>query len=204
VAVLSAFALALIVPSSSSGALLDIRVKDTVYDPDDATFDFLDIDNPNIVWTWGDFNGDQTVAPHDVIQQKGMFKSGKPKRKGQYELEASGGTYKYYCSVHPDVMKATVGIRPSLEFQGDNALKLIWANKFTQTGKRFDVRYRTDLGKWKVWLKHTKKTRKVFGKSDKPVHVDTTTHGYEFEARTYKGKPSKERRSSWSPAASTV
>ena len=196
----------LALPAVCSSALLDIHVHDDFYDPDsppDAVFDFLDVDNPNVVWTWGNFNGDTTSASHNVFQRKAMFKSGISKDSGQYEVQASGGAYKYLCTVHQG-MTGEVGIRPMLQTPSEDTLKPIWANEFTETGKRFDVRYRIDEGKWKLWLRQTKKTRKVFGKNKKPVAVDTAEHQYDFSARTIKGKPSKKRRSGWSPPVSTV
>jgi hypothetical protein len=212
VAVLGAFALALALPASSSAALLNIGVYDDYYDPDSpndsnpypATFDFVDVSNDtfnDVEWSWG--NGSGTSSNHDVVGNKGMFKSGDPKKTGTYGVYASGGTYKYLCTVHTG-MNASFGIRPNLSDPSPTTLKLIWANKFTETGKRFDVRYRIDDGKWKLWLNKTKKTRQVFGKNGKPAAVDTSEHDYFFEVRTYKGKPAKKHRSGWSPAATTV
>jgi hypothetical protein len=204
VLVLAVFAVGLVVPSASSAALLNIHVYDDFYSPDnaqDASFQFLDIDNPNIEFDWGDFNGDTTSANHDVQQVKGMFKSGDPKKTGKYELQASGGTYKYLCTVHQG-MKGSFGIIPDLNLISETQARLTWANKFTETGKAFDVRYRVNAGKWKLWQKHTKKFRGTFGKNSKPVAADFEHHAYDFEARTYKGKKSKKKRSGWSPAAS--
>ena len=205
-AALGALAIAVVVPSSASAAWVDIHVHDDYFDPDNvgiATFTFLDVDNPNAVFTWGNFNGDTTTNNHDVVGNKGMFKSGDAKKTGQYKLQASGGTYKYVCSLHDD-MKGAFGIRPDLNLISTTQARLTWANKFTETGKRFDVRYRIDGGKWKYWQKHTAKTKGTFGKKNKPVAADFENHAYDFVARTYKGKKSKKKRSGWSPPASVV
>lgn len=50
------------------------------------------------------------------------------------------------------------------------------------------------------WKRRTQKFTATFGgANDKPVAVDTTAHDYEFSARSQRGKPSKGKRSGWSP-----
>ncbi len=66
------------------------------------------------------------------------------------------------------------------------------------TGSRFDVRYRVDHRKWKLWKKDTRKFQGTFGHNDRPVNFNLNRHTYKIEVRSERKQVSK--RSGWSPA----
>jgi len=189
--------------TAGQGALVNITVEDDEFVPGNASFQFLEIDNPNVVWDWGEL-GSGTNRDHNVVQQRGMFRSGSPKDDGSYELQASAGKYQYFCEVHrDDGMRAKVSIVPAIDDITPDSGRVIWAFESTTTGKRFDVRYRVNGGDWALWKNGTKKFNATFGgPDDKPVAFETSTNTYEFSARSQKGKPSKRKRSGWSPPLS--
>jgi plastocyanin len=196
---IGAFAIVALTPSLSSGALVNIDVTDNAYTPTPATFQVLDVDNENVVWDWGGFMGD-TTHKHTVTQKKNLFSSGASKKAGTFELQASAGSYGYFCQVHgASVMKGKVKLVPGASDETPDQFRVFWATTTTTTGNRFAVRYRVDGGPWKTWQKNTRKLAKVFGANDKPVNVDLVDHEYEVSARSAKGKPSKHKQSGWSP-----
>ncbi len=184
----------------SQGALVNITVDDNQFDPKTADFDFLLAGDQNVVWDWGELGGG-TNNNHNVVQKKGLFKSGNPKDDGSFEILASAGKYPYYCEVHRgNGMKGKVNIIPAAGTVTSDSIEVHWARTGTTTGKRFDVRYRVDDEKPKYWKRNTKKFSGVFGgANDKPVAVDLTSHDYEFQVRSKKGNPRQKRWSGFSP-----
>jgi hypothetical protein len=194
---------ALLWAAMSQAALVNITVEDDEFIPPNASFGFLEVDNPNVVWEWGVLGGG-TNRDHNVVQKRGMFRSGNPKDEGEYELQASAGKYQYFCEVHrSDGMRGKVSIIPAIDDVTADSARVIWAFPSTTTGKRFDVRYRVNGGSWELWKRQTKKHSAIFGgPEDKPVAFETATNTYEFSARSQKGKPAKRKRSGWSPPLS--
>lgn len=95
--------------------------------PANASFQMLDVDNPNVAWDWGGSAGD-TTHKHSVKQKRGLFYSGAPKKTGIFELQASAGTYPYYCEVHrADGMKAKVKLIPSADDVEADQFRMFWA-----------------------------------------------------------------------------
>jgi hypothetical protein len=191
-------AVALLVPSSAPGALVNIDVLDDEYDPQEATFYFPA--NPSARWDWGGIGG-STTNQHTVTQNKGLFKSGAPKDTGSFEVNTSSGTYPYHCEVHGDAMTGTLNILTGFSERDADSVRVSWATDKSTTGKRFDVRYAVDGGDFLIWQRGTRKRSKVFGNDDKPEAFDPVAHDYEFSARSIKGKPSKKKRSKYSPPA---
>jgi plastocyanin len=204
VAVACAVALAaVLIPGVSSGALVNITIEDDQFVPANASFNFLESPSENVVWDWDQLNGG-TDNDHNVVQKRGLFRSGNLKDSGTFELQASAGKYQYYCENHrAQGMKAKVNIIPAVDDITLDSVRVIWAVPESKTGKRFDVRYRVDGaggGNWEIWKSQTRKRNLTFGGAqDKPIDFDLTMHDYEFSARSQKGQPSKRKRSGWSP-----
>ena len=195
-------AVALVIPGTAPGALVNITVDDDFYDPQNATFDFPA--TPDARWDWDGIGPSNTVREHTVTQDKGLFKSGAPTNTGSFEVSASSGTYPYHCAVHGSAMTGTLNILVTSSEQDLDSLRLHWATPTTTTGNRFDVRYRIDSGPgeepWKTWLKQTRKKSKVFGNDNRPTSFDLTRGDYEFSARSVKVKRNKRpKRSRFSP-----
>jgi len=189
-------------PGSSSGALERINVLDFFFDPDDVTFQVTPFGGPNFVWDWGGMASDSTANEHNVVHKRGLFDSGSPTdTRDDFGLNVSAGKYPYFCEVHrfSEDMKGRIRVPPVITDGTEDSAKVHWAGDTTETGKRFDVRYRVDGGKWQTWRRDTKKFKGNFGRNDKPVAVDFAKHDYEVSARSEKGKPSKKKRSGYSP-----
>jgi hypothetical protein len=194
------FAAAFFAPGAAPGALINIDVLDDEYHQVADEISMFQANSPNLLYDWGGFAEDQTQHKHTVTQNRGLFDSGEERDHGQFEVKASVGKYKYFCRIHKDEgMRETVSVIPLFTEATADTVRVTWATEFTTTGKRFDVRYRVDGGDWIIWQKQTKKRTKVFGKNGKPEAYEPGSHDYEFSARSQKGKPSKHKRSGWSP-----
>jgi plastocyanin len=154
------------------------------------------------VFDWGAGTGRE----HNVRQDRRLFSSGPKTDSGQFVLDQpSAGTFPYHCQIHGNPgsgMHGTLEVRPSLLLtpskrkRGDLIIAVAWAES-TDTGDQFDVKYRVNDGKWKLWKQNTAKPEGAFGRNDKPVEVNPTKT-YRFKVRSEKkGKP--DRRSGFSP-----
>jgi len=189
-ALLAIFALPAIAPASVTITVEPVP-GDDVYTPSSAT---LDLGDGSFDWLWGP-NGDGAADVHNVLQNDALFASGEPvTSQPPFSVTASAGSYRYFCVVHLG-MTGDVNVRPTLGASdtGKGPIALSWASASTTTGNKFDVRYSTG-GKWKPWLKKSKKLAGKFGKRRKPAKVKKG-RTYEFQARSRQGSD----RSDWSP-----
>jgi len=202
-------------PAVGSGAIVSVSVLDNMFDPKTASFEVLLSDDPNVRFDWDGIGDDTTKNKHNVKSNARLFKSGKPTdTRSPYEVQFSAGKFPYHCKVHRDSdnMKGKVKIAPLAtdhilikdkagtgKGAGEESAKVHWATETTTTGTKFDVQFRVDGKKWKGWKNNTRKFRARFGKNAKPRSVDFDAHTYEVRARSEKGKPSKRKRSRWSP-----
>lgn len=192
----------------------EIMVGDDFFDPETVSADVSPAGETTFHWQWGPA-GLGTSRPHNVRQDDRLFRSGDPKRSGDYELTASAGTYGYYCEVHGGPgsgQHGTLKVSPiatplSAEAAGKatssgaaEPFEVRWASDQTESGNRFDVRYRVKGRKWKRWKEDTKRPSAAFGANDKPVRVKPGKT-YQVKARSQKGKREK-RRSGFSPKLS--
>jgi plastocyanin len=160
----------------------------------------LQTGGPEATWRYAPY----TKAPHDVIEDKGIFRSpGKEGIDSTFKVHLSAGSYPYYCSFHGAPgrgMHGTVGVAPLVKLLTPRTAKLTWAEKSSESGDRYDVDWRVKGGTWKHWKNDTRSLKATFGAGDQPVEVDPS-EAYQVRVRSLDSKhPS--RRSDWSPAAS--
>jgi hypothetical protein len=142
---------------------------------------------------------------HNVRQVAGLFRSGPPTTDSftpadPYSISPSSGTYRYFCDAHRALrMQGKIKVRPIVEAGtlSRHEFKVQWARRNgNHTGSRFDVRYRVDSRRWKVWKNDTANFHGTLGARDRPVRV-SPAHDYRIEVRSEKRKV--KRRSDWSP-----
>jgi plastocyanin len=186
---------ALALPASASAGSLTVTVKDDEFDPVVRNVDFVGL--PVHWMTSG------TTNPHDVTQDKGLFKSGAPSTAFNFTRVPSAGTYPYHCTVHGG--RGGVGMSGKLRApptlapaKRGTSVRVLWAGDFSNTGNQFDLQYKVGNGKWKDWKKNTSKRQGVFGQNGKPVSVNPTKT-YRIRARSEKSSNPKKKRSGWSP-----
>ncbi len=149
-----------------------------------------DVGVASIHWGWSTPNDE-----HNVREQDRIFYSGNTTSTGDYTINPSAGTFRYYCEPHgtistsskPIGMAGQIAVKPTATPQGKKAL-LTWATETTDTGNRYDVRMKKGKKKAKVVEENTKAIEGVFklAKGTK----------YKFDVRSRQGKKS----SDWSPA----
>jgi plastocyanin len=152
------------------------------------------LDEAQFTWIWGP-NGAGAVAPHDVMQDAGLFDSGTAVTEGRYELTASAGTFPYFCSIHFG-MEARIAVRPVAAGGYPDPFGVAWASDATETGRKFDVRFKVGKGRWQMWRNDTTGFKAIFGRGGRPVDVDAGKT-YAFQARSVR---TKRKLSDWSPA----
>jgi len=138
---------------------------------------------------------------HNIRQDDKLFFSGNPTSGPiNFTINASAGSYHYYCQIHRfSGMSGVVKVRPrAVPDSVAGEILVRWADSNTNTGSRFDVRYRVDRRKWKAWKNDTRKLQGTFGHNDRPVNFNLNRHTYKIEARSERRQVSK--RSDWSPA----
>ena len=138
---------------------------------------------------------------HNIRQDDKLFFSGNPTSGPiNFTINASAGSYHYYCQIHRfSGMSGVVKVRPrAVPDSVAGEILVRWADSNTNTGSRFDVRYRVDRRRWKVWKNDTRKLQGTFGHNDRPVNFNLNRHTYKIEARSERRQVSK--RSDWSPA----
>jgi plastocyanin len=152
-----------------------------------------------------------STGNHSVTQDAKLFSSGDP-TTGPIDLSvnASAGTYHYYCQVHGSPggspsqgMNGIVKVAPlqtgPLTRGEFDTFGVKWADANTTTGSLYDVRYRIGGGPWTIWLNDTAKTHAVFGNHDKPAKV-RPHKVYKVAVRSEKTNTAKH--SGWSPPMS--
>ena len=153
-------------------------------------------------WRWGT-NG-TTFGFHNVRQDDKLFFSGQltSTDANGYTVTPSAGSFHYYCEAHGSRsggMAGTIKIKPQVFNQTASAFSVRWAPTTSNTGGKFDVRYRVDGGAWKVWKNDTTARQASFGGNNKPVHV-AAGHTYDVQSRSEKSTDTS-KLSGWSPAA---
>ncbi len=194
----AAVALALALPAVAGAVPREIDAGDDFFRPrNPPARDF----EPGPSFRWSSLPGADN--PHNVRQDDRLFFSGAPEDALNFRINASAGSYHYYCTLHgtPEpgiVMHGRVKVRP-IRFSGSRSgeIGVRWANSNTNTGSRFDVRYRVDRRDWKTWKNDTASFRAFFGRNDRPVNYRPNRHNYKLKVRSERKNVSK--RSDWSP-----
>lgn len=174
-------------------------VKDDLFDPKVVSDSLLG--DASVTWDW---EPDLFPRMHNVVQNKGLFRSGAPvENRAPFTRVPSAGKFPYHCELHrfTDDMVGTLKIKPYGVFPiptpPDHWFRVVWAQDESNTGDEFDVRFRVNGGDWRTWKNNTSKRSATFGKNDNPVNVNPNKT-YRFQARSQKSSnPSK--RSGWSP-----
>jgi plastocyanin len=149
-------------------------------------------------------NPDPTTHEHNVVQDKGLFKSGPPTDSLDFTLHASAGTFPYYCEVHGGPgghgMSGKVRVAPDIGIKAKRgSINVRWSFGTNESGNQFDVQYRVQgHAKWKDWKRNTKQGSAQFGGNDKPIDVNPSKI-YEVRARSEKASNPKKKHSGWSP-----
>lgn len=200
VAALAAALAALVLPATAGAGGDTINVIDDAFTPDVYSGNIL-----NVGWSW---SPDPTQHKHNVRDDSKLFYSGPPSKDGPgpgnyFKAPGLTGTFHYYCAVHgsPDGgMDGMLKGRPNASANAplEPGFLVNWAEPFLEKGKyRFDVRFRKNGGKWKLWKQNTKKISGTFGEDDNPVPVGI---GDEFKLQSRTKKASDlSKRSGWSP-----
>jgi plastocyanin len=136
---------------------------------------------PTFHWQWN------TLNRHNVVSDNDLFSSGDAVTSRSFSVNASAGTFPYHCTLHDlEGMVGTVSVTPVVTDITSKSFRVTWGNDATTTGNKFDVKYRKGSGKFKSWLKKTKKTSGKFGKKKKPTKVKPG-RTYQIEVRSLKG-----------------
>jgi plastocyanin len=149
-------------------------------------------------WRWG--TDGTTFALHNVRQDDKLFYSGELTNSDPngFTVVPSAGGFHYYCELHSS-MTGRVKVKPAIFNQAASAFGVRWSTGSNDTGNAFDVRYRVDRGKWKLWRNDVETAQAVFGADAKPVRV-RPGHTYDVAGRSEKASNPR-KRSDWSPVA---
>lgn len=169
-----------------------VIVRDNAFEPNATRAAIGD----TVVWS-----SSSTQAGHNVREDHGIFTSGRPTDEIDYERVFSAGTFEYFCTTHGGPNSGMSGVVrvpvSTAAAPGGRPFTVKWATSSTNTGSRFDVRYRIGSGRWRVWKSDTSSLKGTFGARGKPVLVSAGKR-YSFQARSSRGA----RTSLWSPVAS--
>lgn len=138
------------------------------------------------------------IDDHSVTQDALLFDTGTPAAGLDLTRKFSAGTFPYHCRKHGDQgMRGTVRVAPQVSSAPAGlAFTVKWAAAGTQTGTRFDVKYRVAKGAWKTWRTNTSAKSLVFGKGGPVALARGKT--YSFQVRSGTGA----RKSGFSPVKS--
>jgi plastocyanin len=192
----SATAALLALPAVAGAAPREISVGDDFFSPKKPAARNFQA-GPSFHWS----RGGGSSNSHNIRQDDKLFRSGDPVSGPiNFTINASAGSFHYYCEIHRfSGMSGVVKVRPRAVPDSVAGEVLVrWADSNTNTGSRFDVRYRVDHRKWKLWKNDTRKLQGRFGHNDRPVNLNLNRHTYKIEARSERRQVSK--RSGWSPA----
>ncbi|MEK6272105.1 MAG: hypothetical protein AABM42_05590 [Actinomycetota bacterium] len=195
--IISATAVVLALPAVAGAAPRKIDVGDDFFSPKRPPARNLQA-GPSFRWSRaGGSDGD-----HNIRQDHKLFFSGNPTDGPiNFTINASAGSYHYYCTLHGSRrggMAGRVKVRPIAEIDSlIGEIEVHWANSATDTGSRFDVRYRVDQRKWKTWKNDTPTFHAAFGHNDRPVNYRPSLHTYKIKVRSERRRVKK--RSDWSP-----
>jgi plastocyanin len=195
--IISATAVVLALPAAAGAAPREIDVGDDFFAPRKPPARNFQ-PGPSFRWS----NGGGTDNRHNVRQDDRLFRSGDLTRGPiNFAINASAGSYHYYCELHGSRqggMAGRVKVRPIAETDHlIGEIEVRWADFNTDTGSRFDVRYRVDQRKWKTWKNDTRKFHAAFGHNDNPVNYRPNRHTYKIKVRSERRRVKK--RSNWSP-----
>jgi len=177
-------AVALALASLASAAPRLIDVNDDFYAPKNPPARNFST-GPSFRWS----NGGGSITPHNIRQNDKLFRSGALTRGPiNFTINASAGSFRYYCELHgtPDGqgMAGTVKVRPIAVPDLLGEIEVQWADSNTNTGSRFDVRYRVDNRRWKTWKNDTRSFHGAFGHKDNPVNYSPSRHNYKIKVRS--------------------
>lgn len=186
--------LSLLIPGPAQAVTKDVEVRDNAFDPRRTRV----VTGGSVRW----MRAAGSVNPHNVREDGGLFRSGAPTSGAiDFTVAFSAGTFHYYCEVHGSpsggmdgLVRVPVKIKPA---PAGPPFRVIWATKGSETGSRYDVKYRAGDGPWKRWKRNASGKRAVFGKKGRPERVSTGVT-YSFRARSKEGAA----RSRWSPKRS--
>jgi hypothetical protein len=193
--IISAAAVVLALPAAAGAAPRHIDVGDDFFSPKKPPARNF-ANGPSFRWSRaGVSSGD-----HNIRQDDRLFRSGDPTTGPiNFAINASAGSFHYYCEVHRfSGMTGVVRVRPIAET--DHAVgevEVVWADANTDTGSRFDVRYRVDQRRWKTWKNDTPSFHAAFGHNDNPVNYRPNRHTYKIKVRSERRRVKKH--SDWSP-----
>jgi plastocyanin len=192
----SATAALLALPTVAAAAPREISAGDDFFSPKKPAARNFEA-GPSFHWSrTGGSSGRHNIRQDDKLFFSGHATSGPI----NYTINASAGSFHYYCEIHRfSGMSGVVKVRPrAIPDSVGGEILVRWADSDTNTGSRFDVRYRVDHRKWKLWKKDTRKFQGRFGHNDRPVNFNLNRHTYKIEVRSERKQVSK--RSGWSPA----
>jgi plastocyanin len=195
--VISAAAALLGLPAAAGAAPRNIDVGDDFFSPKRPPARSFQ-PGPSFHWS----NGSGTFNAHNVRQDDRLFRSGGLTRGPiDFSIRASAGSFHYFCELHGSRnggMSGVVKVRPiTVPDSLVGQILVQWASSNTNTGSRFDVRYRVDNRRWKTWKNDTAKFQGSFGRHDNPVDYRPNRHTYKLKVRSERRRVSK--RSGFSP-----
>jgi plastocyanin len=183
-------------PATAGGLEETVEVRDNEFDPavvPSTTNPFLA--GESLEWEWAA----GVMAPHDVRQVRGLFRSPLSSTPGTLYLRTfSSGRFPYQCSIHGPAMSGIVNVRIWQDATPSGLPLLRWAFPDTNTGTAFDVKFRIGDGPWRVWKTDTESRHGVFGRNDRPVRYNPNKE-YSFRARSQKRVNTPRKISLWSP-----
>jgi plastocyanin len=192
----AAVALALAFPAAAGAVPRQIDVDDDFFAPRNPPARNF---SPGPSFRWSSVAG--AMNDHNVRQDDRLFFSGNPTDPLNFRINASAGSYHYYCTLHGSRqggMAGRVKVRPiAVPDSQPGEIDVRWANSGTDTGSRFDVRYRVDQRRWKIWKNDTPRFHAAFGHNDHPVNYRPNRHTYKLKVRSERRKVRKH--SDWSP-----
>jgi plastocyanin len=161
----------LLFASSAHAGFGTIGVGDDFFDPS-ADIE-ASLNGAQFFWAWND----DVDNDHNVRQDSKLFNSGTPTDDPGAEfgsIELPAGKYHYYCEVHGSKdggMDGNIEITPSADAPSPDFNPITWAlDSSIRVGDRWEVQYKVNQGKWKVWKKNTADLGANFGENDKPVN----------------------------------
>jgi plastocyanin len=192
----AAVALAMALPAASGAVPRQINVGDDFFSPRSPTARNF---SPGPSFRWQSVPA--AFSDHNVRQDDRLFSSGRPEDPLAFRINASAGSYHYYCTLHGSRqggMAGRVKVRPiAVPDSLVGEIEVRWADSNTNTGSRFDVRYKVDQRRWKKWKNDTSGFRAFFGRNDNPVNYNPNRHNYKIKVRSERKRVKK--RSDWSP-----
>ena len=196
---------ALAVPASGGASVTEIEFGDEPTDyfaPENVTVGQTDAVNEGI---WVRAAG--STGDHNIREDSRLFRSGPVLDNtefNEYQESISAGAWHYFCEIHgtrTTGMEGTIKVRPRVDSTDGSTAVIRWADGGDETGDAYRVQWRRGTsGRWKTWLKGTKRPAARFGKAGNPTNPRPTAT-YQVRVRSYvKAKPKKT--SGYSPALS--